>query len=421
METGVSVARTLNNLSVAKVAKTLAPGMYADGGGLYLQVAKNGSRSWIFRYAVGGRERYMGLGSLEAISLADARKAAQECRRQRVAGTDPIEHRQSERTEARLAAARAMTFAQCAETYIASHEVAWRNPKHRAQWRSTLKAYVYPVFGQLPVQSVDVSLIVRALEPIWNSKPETASRVRGRIECVLNWATTSGFREGDNPARWRGHLSNLFPAKGKVRPVKHHSALPYEDMPEFMVALGAQKGNAACAMKFLILTAARTVEAVRARWEEINFQKNTWTVPGSRMKGGREHRVPLSMAAVELLANMDETRDGEFIFSATRGDTPLSDMALLECLRRMGRGKTITSHGFRSTFRMWAAERTLMPREVPEAALAHVAGDKVEAAYQRSDLFEKRRVLMNAWASYCETAPAETVVNLFSQASAATG
>jgi integrase len=375
--------------------------MYADGGGLYLQVTASGAKSWIYRFMLNGRAREMGLGPFHTISLAEARERARDCRKLRLDGIDPIEARGAKRAEERLAAATAMTFEQCAERYIAAHRSGWRNPKHAAQWPSTLAAYAHPVFGSLPVQVVDLGLVMKVLEPIWQTKPETASRVRGRIEAVLDWATVRGYRKGENPARWRGHLDKLLPARGKVRKVEHHPTLPYDEMGDFISALRAQEGAAARALEFLILTAARTNEVIGARWQEFDLEGKLWIVPADRIKGGKEHRVPLSGAALKIVEAMNETREGEFVFPGGKAGKPLSNMAMLKVLERMTR-TDLTAHGFRSTFRDWAAERTSYPREVAEMALAHTVGDKVEAAYRRGDLFAKRRRLMEEWARHCE-------------------
>jgi integrase len=332
--------------------------------------------------------------------LAKAREIAAECRRARLTGMDPIETRKSERQEAQLAAARSMTFDQCRDAFITAHQSAWRNAKHRAQWTNSLTTYVTPIFGSLPIQSIEVGLLMKALEPIWLIKPETAARVRGRIERILDWAKVRGFRQGENPARWRGHLSALLPARSKVRKVKHHAALPYAEIGTLMAALQGREGTATRALEFAIFTAARTGEVLAALWDEIDFQAKVWTIPADRMKAGREHRVPLSRAAIALLDKMQSARQGEFVFPGDRRGKPLSNMSMLMVLRRMGRDD-LTTHGLRSTFRDWTAECTNFPREVAEAALAHVLGDKVEAAYRRGDLFEKRRRLMDAWATYC--------------------
>jgi integrase len=387
--------------------------MHTDGGGLYLQVTKGGARTWIYRFMLNRRAREMGLGPLHTVSLAEAREKARECRKLRLEGIDPIEARKAKRAEERLAEATAMTFQECAEAYIAAHKAGWKSPKHAKQWPSTLETYVYPVFGALPVQAVDVGLIMKALEPIWQSKPETASRVRGRIEAVLDWATARGYRKGENPARWRGHLDKLLPARAKVRKVEHHAALPYPEVGEFIAALRGQGGVAARALEFLILTTARTGEVIGARWDEFDPGAKMWTVPAERMKAGKEHRVPLSGRALAIIEEMKAARvnDHPFVFPGGRQGRPLSNMAMLQLLRRMGR-HGLTAHGFRSTFRDWAAEQTHFPTEVAEMALAHTVSDKVEAAYRRGDLVQKRRELMEAWARYCETRPGGNIIPL---------
>jgi integrase len=395
------MTQKIHRLSAVKVANIKQRGMYADGGGLYLQVSENGGRSWIFRFKQNGRARDMGLGSLTSVSLATAREMAAECRRTRLTGVDPIEVRRTDRREAQLAAARSMTFDQCRDAFIEAHKSAWRNAKHRAQWTNSLATYVGPVFGAMPIQRVDVALVMKVLEPIWSTKPETASRVRGRIERVLDWAKVRGFRQGENPARWRGHLDALLPARGKVRKVKHHAALPYDQIGAFMAALRTREAVAARALEVMILTAARTGEVLGARRDEIDFQAKMWVVPPRRMKSGREHRVPLSRAAISVIKDMQARHQDDLLFPGDRRGKQLSNMAMLMMLRRMDRAD-LTAHGFRSTFRDWAAECTNFPAEVAEAALAHVVSDKVEAAYRRGDLFEKRRRLMDAWAAYCQ-------------------
>jgi integrase len=403
------MTQKIQRLSAVKVAGLKTPGMYADGGGLYVQVSSTGSRSWIFRFKKDGRTRDMGLGSLTTVSLAKAREIAAECRLLRLNGIDPIESRKAERIETRLAAARSITFDQCRDAFIDAHKGAWRNAKHRAQWSSSLATYVTPVFGSLPIQCVDVALVMKVLEPIWSTKAETASRTRGRIERVLDWAKVRGYRQGENPARWRGHLDALLPARGKVRKIRHHPALPYDQLGAFMTVLKGREGLAARALEFTILTAARTNEVLGARWEEIDLAAKVWTVPAYRMKAGRDHRVPLCRPALVLLKQLQALRRADLVFPSDRSHRMLSNMAMLMVLRRMDRGD-LTAHGFRSTFRDWAAERTAFPPEVAEAALAHVVGDKVEAAYRRGDLFEKRRRLMDAWATHCAAADAVTIL-----------
>ena len=349
----------------------------------------------------------MGLGALHAISLADAREKAAECRKMLTNRIDPIDCRDAADAQLRLADARVKTFKECAEAYIEANKAGWRNPKHGNQWSSTLKTYAYPLIGDLPVQDIDTALVLKVIEPIWQTKTETASRVRGRIELILDWAATREYRQGLNPARWRGHLENLLPRRAKMQKVEHQPALPYHQIGDFMQALQKQDGVSAQALAFTILTAARTSEVIGARWNEVDLSKGLWTIPASRIKAGREHRVALSAAAVDLLRQLLKERTAEpqeWIFKGQRGDKHLSNMAMLLLLRRMNR-TDITVHGFRSTFRDWCAEQTNFPREVAEAALAHVLDDKVEAAYRRSDLLDKRRQLMEAWGRYC-AAPA---------------
>ena len=396
------MAQLVGRLTALKVAHLTKPGMHNDGAGLYLQVTKGSTgvaKSWIYRFELHGRERQMGLGSVNALSLAEARIKATECRKLKLEGIDPIEARKARHAEAAHEAAMAVTFTECAEKYIAAHRDGWHNPKHAAQWSSTLKTYAEPVIGAVSVQDVDTALIMKILDPLWSTKPETAGRLRGRIEAVLDWATVRGYRHGDNSARWRGHLDKLLPARTRVRQPQHHAALPYQTLPEFMATLHEQQGTAARALEFLILTATRTSEVIRAR--RIEIAGNVWTIPANRMKARREHRVPLSARALELIKSMAVEHPGEFLFPGGKQRKPLSNMAMLVLLERMGR-KDLTVHGFRSTFRDWTAERTDYPREVAEMALAHTIDDKVEAAYRRGDLFEKRRRLMEEWGAFAQ-------------------
>jgi len=404
------MTQKLNRLTARKVATATEPGLYADGGGRYLRVGRGGAKSWCLRYMLEGKAREMGLGGLLKVSLADARRRAAAKRTLLVDKIDPLERRQTESAGKKIEAARRTTFDDCASAYIKAYEVSWHNTKHRQQWQNTLATYVSRKFGSVPVCEVDVSMVMNAIEPLWTTKPETAGRVRGRIEAVLDWAKARGFRDGENPARWRGHLSNLLPARMKVRAVRHHAALPYSEIGSFMADLRAREG-AAAALEFLILTVGRTGEVIGSRWSEIDFKSRVWTVPAKRMKGGREHRVPLSKPAIAVLERV-RGQGTEFIFPGLHHDRPLSNMALLVLLRRMGRSD-VTVHGFRSTFRDWTAERTNFPRDVAEAALAHAIDDKVEAAYRRGDLFDKRCRLMDAWAEFCtKPAAAGTVVTL---------
>ncbi len=406
--------RQIRRLSALAVSRAKKRGMYPDGASLYLQVTTSGAKSWVYRYMLNGRPRYMGLGPLHTVTLADARVKALEARRLRLAGVDPIDARDDALGKARLEAVRSITFKDAAERYMTAHKAGWRNAKHAAQWRNTLESYVYPVFGSLPVQGVDVGLVMRVLEPIWGTKTETASRVRGRIESILDWASARGYRLGENPARWRGHLQNLLPRRAKVQKVEHLPALPYGEVGAFMVGLRRQQGTAASALEFLILTACRTGEVTGARWGELNIGEALWTVPAERVKSGRQHRVPLSPAALAIIQAMQKERaterDDGFVFPGGKRGRPLSDAALWAALKRTGRSD-LTVHGFRSTFRDWAAERTNYPREAAEMALGHAVSDKVEAAYRRGDLFEKRRRLMDEWARFCDVrVPAGKVV-----------
>jgi integrase len=341
----------------------------------------------------------MGLGSLSIFGLAEARAKAMECRRLAYEGVDPIEARRAERTKATCNAPKSLIFRECTAQYIDAYRAGWRNAKHAAQWSSTMKAYAEPVIGVLPVQNIDTALVMKILEPLWSKKPETASRLRGRIEAVLDWAAARGYRKGENPAHWRGHLDKLLPARAKVRKVKHHAALPFDELPAFMTVLRSQEGIAARALEFLILTAARSGEVIGAQAAEI--KDKVWTVSADRMKGGKEHRVPLSAPALTVVEKMRADHEGEFVFPGGNRHKSLSSMAMLAVLERMGRSD-LTAHGFRSTFRDWAAETTNHPSEVVEMALAHVIDNKVEAAYRRGDLFEKRRLLMSEWAKFCD-------------------
>jgi integrase len=401
---GLFMARTIGRLTDLNVRRANKPRLYADGGGLYLQVARNGSKSWIFRYGPQGR-RYHGLGALHAVSLSEARERARACRQLLFDGGDPIDARRQRGTAAKLEAAKAITFAEAADRYIRAHSAGWRNARHRQQWTSTIRDYAAPVIGRLPIAAVDTAMVMKVLEPIWTTLPETASRLRMRIERILAWATVQGFRAGENPARWRDHLDHLLPSPEKIAAVKHHAAMPYAELPAFLAAVRERSGLAARMLEFVILTVARTGSAVGATWSEIDLRTATWSIPADRMKARRLHRVPLSDRAVEILREIP--RGGDRVF-------PLGDKSMLKLLARMGqRGTTV--HGFRSTFRDWAAERTNYPREAVEAALAHVLGDQTETAYFRSDLFERRKQLMAAWADYCcttTTLPQKTVVNL---------
>jgi integrase len=410
MDRGMDMARSLGMLSAVKVNSLKARGFYCDGGGLYLQVSQSGSKSWVFRFKEAGRTRDMGLGPIHTIGLKEARELATEKRKLRLQGIDPIKARDGEREARRLEQAKSITFDECCARYIETNQDGWKNRKHRQQWTNTLATYVSPVLGAISAQAIDTTLVLQAIEPIWKAKPETASRVRGRIETVLDWAKARGYRTGENPARWTGHLENVLPGRSKVKAVEHLAALPWPEIGTFMVDLGARNGMAAAALEFTILTAARTKESLGAQWSEVDFAAKVWTCPPERMKEGREHRVPLSTKAMSILQELRGVSQGEFIFANSKGG-PLSDMAMLMLLRRMGRDD-ITVHGFRSTFRDWAFERSNFQREIVEAALAHAVGDKAEAAYKRGDAIEKRRRLMEAWSAFCARAQSSTVVSI---------
>jgi integrase len=398
-------------LTALKVERAKKPGMYGDGGGLYLQVTTAGARSWIFRYRLNGYlskagkplSREMGLGSLSVMGLADARTRAAEYRRLLLDGVDPLDAKRATRARHALSAAKALTFAEVSENYITAHRAGWRNPQHAAQWSNSIATYVNPICGSLLVSAIDTAIALRVLEPIWTTKTVTAGRVRGRAESILDFAKARGLREGENPFRWRGHLDKLLPPISKIKRVEHHAALPYSALGGFMGELRDRVEVAARALEFLVLTAARTNETLGARWDEINIRERLWTVPGDRMKAGREHRVPLSAGAIAVLERIGK-QSTDYVFS-DRGSKP-PYWALDQMRRRMGRGDAITVHGFRAAFRTWAAERTAYPREIIEQCLAHRVGDAVEQAYQRSDQLEKRRRLMSEWSEFC-SAPSQ--------------
>jgi integrase len=394
-------------LTEKRIARLTEPGRFGDGHGLYLQVISPSNRSWLLRYQRDGRERWMGLGPLHTFALKEARERARTARQQLKDGIDPLDARTAERAKQAVEAVKALTFEEAAQAYFDFHEKKWRNGKHRQQFLSTLKTYAYPVLGRLPIAAIDTGLVLKVVEPIWQDKTETASRTRGRIEAVLDWATVRGYRSGDNPARWKGHLAEVLPARSQIAPHQHHRALPFAAVPDFMAQLTTRDGIAPQALQFLILTAARTGELIGARWSEIDLKQGIWIVPAGRMKGHREHRVPLSSRAVDILKALP--REGDFVFIGGRKGTALSNMAMAELVKRMGRAD-VTVHGFRSSFRDWAAERSNFPNHVIEMALAHVVGDKVEAAYRRGDLFEKRRKLMDAWAGFCTTPQRDATV-----------
>ena len=388
------------NLTSRKV-QTAKPGKYSDGGNLYLIVSPSGSRKWVLRFTWRGRAKEMGLGSAAVVSLADAREKAAVARRKLAQGLNPIDDRKRDDG--------IPTFGEMADSVCEALSAGFRNEKHKAQWKSTLVTYAAPLRTK-PVDTITTDDILAVLKPIWTLKPETASRVRGRIEKVLDAAKAKGFRDGENPARWRGHLDHLLPKPSKLER-GHHAAMPYEDVAAFVGELRKRPTTATLALEFCILTAARSGEVLGASWSEMDLAKRLWTVPAHRMKAGREHRVPLSNRAMSILKQLRALDGGEFVFPGQKPKKPLSNMAMEMVLRRM-KIENATVHGFRSSFRDWAGNVTSFPREVTETALAHVIGDKAEQAYRRGDALDKRRALMDAWAAYCEPRASGNVVGI---------
>jgi integrase len=406
---GGFVSRELNRLSPKFVQTVATPGRYADGGGLYLQVSQGRhsvTKSWLFRYMRGGAtSREMGLGALSVnqrdglITLKDARERAFRAREALKVGEDPLEAKRAGKAAARLDKARSVTFAQCAEQYIKDHEAGWKGSKHARDWRASLKRLAYPAIGQLPVATVDTALVLKVLKPIWETKTKTAIDVRSRIELVLDWAKIHGFRDGENPARWKGHLDHALPKPSKVTKVKHRAAVPYAEVPSLVAALRGKTVVGARALELTILAAVRSEETLGAEWSEIDVDKRLWTIPAARMKADVDHRVPLTDRMVEILEGLP--RNTDFVFTGHDGSKRPSSAVMWYLLQAIRPTKKETVHGFRSSFRDWAAEQTSYPNDVIEMALAHKVAGKTEAAYMRSDLFEKRRALMADWAAFC--------------------
>lgn len=385
------MARSAKKLSALDVKNRTKPGRHSDGDGLYLNIASGGTKSWVFIWMKDKRRREMGLGAYPTVSLSDAREKADECRKLVASGENPLQARSQEKPK---------TFEQATSEFLASMEHGWRNEKHREQWRTTLgEAYCKPLLNRA-VNDIDTADVLKVLTPIWQSKAETASRIRGRIERVLDFAKVKGWRTGENPALWRGHLKNALPARQKLTR-GHHSAMPYDDVPAFAERLGALESTSAKGLELLILTASRSGEILGAQWSEIDLKKGLWTVPASRMKAGKIHRVPLTERAVTILQKLHDGRVSDYVLPGAKKDRPLSNMAFAMLMRKMKLGH-YTPHGFRSAFRDWAGDETSFPREVAEAALAHAVGDQTERAYRRSDALERRRKLMEAWASFCK-------------------
>jgi integrase len=400
------MARERGKLTAFEVERKKQLGRFNDGGGLYLQVTSPSARSWLFRYRSHGHlsrngkplTREMGLGSLSVVSLHEARECAAKHRQALRNGVDPLEQERANRERAHLAAAKSITFREAAEGCIAAHRASWRNAQHAEQWSSSLATHVMPTLGHLSVASIDTTLVLQVIEPIWLTTTETASRIRGRIERILDWAKVRGYRSGENPARWKGHLDQLLPKKSKVAKIQNLAALPYSQIAELMAELQRHDAISAHALQFLILTAARSGEVRNAKWPEIDETARVWTIPPEKMKGGREHRVPLSARALAVLAHMRSVRRNDYVFPG-HSRANLSHMAMIMLLRSMGHD--ITAHGFRASFKTWTSDKTSFSRELVESALAHINGDKTEDAYNRTDLLQKRARLMAAWADYC--------------------
>ncbi|MCX7173399.1 MAG: tyrosine-type recombinase/integrase [Proteobacteria bacterium] len=407
------MGRSIHKLTALAVAKANKPGArLSDGGNLYLRISTQGVKSWCFMYSIGGaagqrgRQREIGLGPVHTVTLAEAREKAIALRKSLLDGIDPMQVRLTQRLEK----SRAITFDEATKTYIDIHRADWKNPKSAEQWTNTLASYASPVMGRFSCSEIDTELVIKCLSLIWETKTETATRVRGRIEKILDWATSRKYRSGENPARWKGHLEHSLASPRKLSPVEHHAALPYAKIGSFMAMIRKSTAPATKMLDFAILTASRSGEVRGATWSEIDIENKVWTIPAERMKMEREHRVPLSAAAIKILEHVGSRRDEieptDYVFPGPKEGKPYSDAAMTATLKKLGRDD-ITQHGFRSTFRDWAAECTNYPRDVAEMALAHAIGDKVEAAYRRGDLFDKRTRMMNDWAKYCAKVPAE--------------
>lgn len=398
-------------LGALQVSRLTKPGAHAVGGvaGLKLKINDAGARSWVLRVMVSGKRRDMGLGGFPDVTLAQARERARAARDKIHAGEDPIQARQAARSATAAASAKARTFEQCVDAYLKAKSGEWKNAKHRAQWSSTLDLYAMPTIGKMLVQDIDLSHVLTVLEAIWTTKTETASRLRGRIETVLDWATVRGYRKGENPARWRGHLDQLLGRPRKLKAVIHHPALPVDQAGPFLRDLRGVEGMSARALEFAVLTATRSGEVRGARWEEIDLAAKLWTIPPERMKAKKEHRVPLSKQALQLLEGLERIEGSEMVFPGRKPLHPLSDMSLTACMRRMdykdSKGRVCVPHGCRSTFRDWVAEKTAFPGDLAEMALAHTLDSAVEAAYRRGDMLAKRLKMMQSWADYCDTIP----------------
>ncbi len=394
------MSRSTKKLSALEVNRINEPGRHPLGDRLYLQITESGAKSWIFRYFSNGKSKEMGLGSAKSISLGDIRIKMTEIQKDLANGVDPLKKKVDILKVKSIEEAKQITFDQCATRFIDAHKPSWKHPKHISQWSSSLENYVSPIVGKLSVADIDTTLVIKILEPLWYTKPETASRVRARLERVLSWASVRGYRSIENPARWRGHLDQLLPKRSTIQQVSHFEAMESSKVPGFIQKLRGQKGVSPLALEFLILTATRTNETLGAKWEEFNFEDCYWLIPGERMKTKREHRIPLCPRATQILEIMREYSSCDYVFPGVKNGSQLSSMALLNMIRGLGYASE-TSHGFRSTFADWANENTEFSRETIESSLAHLIKNRVERAYNRSDLFAKRRLLMEAWGNYC--------------------
>ncbi len=402
------MAKRINRLTAISVKRLSVKGLYPDGQGLYLQVSPTHTKSWVYRYQINKKERRHGLGTYPIITLEVARKEANYCAQLRVQGYDPIEYKKQVKHKRHLDNSKNITFMECAIAYIDSHKAGWKNPKHEKQWLNTLKTYADPFIGKISVQDIDTTLVMKVLEPIWYIKTETATRIRQRIESVLDWAKVRKYRTGENPALWRGHLDQLLPKRAKVQKVKHYPAMPYADLPNYFNNLRKIETIAAKALAFTILTSTRTNETCQAKWSEIDLDKGIWEIPEIRMKMDKVHRIPLTTECLTILKEMTLFKINAFVFPGLKENKSISDAAVLKLLKQTY--PDLTVHGFRSTFRDWCAEITNFSSDLAEAALAHSVGNQVQAAYERGDKFEKRRTLMIAWSDYAKENKTITLV-----------
>lgn len=405
------MAKKIHRLTSAQIQKLSKPGWYPDGQGLYLQVSQSNTKSWVYRYEKDGKERRHGLGSYTTNTLEVARISASQCRQLRNDGYDPIDFKRQQLDDTKI---RAIDFKTCALSYIESHKLSWKSSKHETQWRNSLETYAYPIIGNLTVEKIDTRMIMNVLEPIWFDTTETATRVRQRIETVLDWAKVKGYRSGENPALWRGHLNTLLPKRSKIQKVNHYPAMPYVDLPDYFCSLRNTNTTAARVLALTILTATRTNEIRQATWSEIDFNKSLWVIPENRMKMGKEHRIPLTPESILILNEMKQNKINNFIFPGVQHHKSIGDSALLNLLKQTH--PTMTVHGFRSTFRDWCAETTNFPSDLAEAALAHSIINQTQAAYERGDKLDKRRLLMNTWSNYCaKSKPISNVTHIHKQ------